>query len=554
MKQKTQSPLRLLGFITFAFGLLLSSAFGDGIYIPSKAYRKIPEVPAQRAILKWKDGVETLVISSTLDSESQELGWIIPLPSVPDTIEKETPGPLKTINFCLQPDITHEMTSVVRSVLFMVVFLNLVLAIILFRRESLWSFLLWLFLLMMIFGLCLGSLSSAGSSSGTRPGRLVAEKTASVGSYEIAILRPQKAEELSGWLSENEFASLPSKADSIMEAYIKDRWVFATIKLRRDEAGSNTPHPIRMSFRSQELIYPLMLTSLAGGSTFFELYVIGSERANCDLLKTEYCDRFNPWTSDSEGRGQEFESKTLYRGENARAKIGHQSLVQMMWPGCILTKLSGNIKSEQTTKDLRFKWETFKPQQEHYYTSLGATQTALVFFILLNGVWLFASLIMHRRRSEVKQDLYWDGWRFLPRAIAVTSVISILACMWFPKLADSEVEVRRSSEMLQRVYYYDLIEAITQNVDDHPEMLKKTEKEISEAILNAFASEDYFRRQYKRSGKALNYITGEPLVAEDGPGGFTIRKEVDAIILRVFDDSGRASRINLSDIKRATDR
>ena len=56
-----------------------SDVFGDGCYIPERAVES-PEIPAQRAVLAWKNGQETLVISSALDSESQKLGWIIPLP------------------------------------------------------------------------------------------------------------------------------------------------------------------------------------------------------------------------------------------------------------------------------------------------------------------------------------------------------------------------------------------------------------------------------------------------------------------------------------------
>ena len=65
------------------FHLAASTVLADGCYIPERAVRKIPEIAAQQAILSWKDGVETLVISSALDSESQKLGWIIPVPSAP---------------------------------------------------------------------------------------------------------------------------------------------------------------------------------------------------------------------------------------------------------------------------------------------------------------------------------------------------------------------------------------------------------------------------------------------------------------------------------------
>ena len=70
--------LRFLGVV--AMLLSASVALADGCYIPKRAVRKFPEIPAQRAVLSWAHGVETLVISSALDSEAQKLGWIIPIP------------------------------------------------------------------------------------------------------------------------------------------------------------------------------------------------------------------------------------------------------------------------------------------------------------------------------------------------------------------------------------------------------------------------------------------------------------------------------------------
>ena len=118
-----------------AYLLSASVAFGDGCYIPERAVRKIPEIAAQRAVLSWKDGVETLVISSALDSEAQTLGWIIPVPAVPTTMEKATPGALKTLDFCIQPKITHDLSQEVRATILAVFLGNLLLGTWLFKRK-----------------------------------------------------------------------------------------------------------------------------------------------------------------------------------------------------------------------------------------------------------------------------------------------------------------------------------------------------------------------------------------------------------------------------------
>src|SRR5882724_4380582 len=83
-------------------------SWADGCYFPQKATLKMPEITAQRAVLRWKNGTETLLISSALNSESQKLGWIIPLPAVPSKIEKADPGALKTLAMLTQPKIIHD--------------------------------------------------------------------------------------------------------------------------------------------------------------------------------------------------------------------------------------------------------------------------------------------------------------------------------------------------------------------------------------------------------------------------------------------------------------
>ena len=49
--------------------------FADGCYFPARAVKTIPSIPTQRALLVWRDGVETLIVSSELDSYAHELVW-----------------------------------------------------------------------------------------------------------------------------------------------------------------------------------------------------------------------------------------------------------------------------------------------------------------------------------------------------------------------------------------------------------------------------------------------------------------------------------------------
>jgi len=73
----------VLGLLTLWCG----AAAADGKYFPEMAFAESPEMPAQRALVRFKDGRETLIIEAAVNSESKGLGWVIPLPAVPDRIE-----------------------------------------------------------------------------------------------------------------------------------------------------------------------------------------------------------------------------------------------------------------------------------------------------------------------------------------------------------------------------------------------------------------------------------------------------------------------------------
>ena len=88
--------------------LCCHSALADGKFWPeTKAYRKDVGIPSQRALVRFRDGRETLVIESAAESESPGLGWVIPLPTVPDRMEVVRPGLFESLSFCLRPEITH---------------------------------------------------------------------------------------------------------------------------------------------------------------------------------------------------------------------------------------------------------------------------------------------------------------------------------------------------------------------------------------------------------------------------------------------------------------
>lgn len=515
--------------VVVALLVLASDVLADGCYIPERAIRKIPEIPAQCAVLAWKDGQETLVISSALDSESQRLGWIIPLPSVPTTIEKQSPGALKTLNFCIQPEITHDLHSGLKFAVYVFVVGNLVLATLLFREKPLGLLLIEFFFLGLLPSLMLPA-SGPMRPMASKAANVQVEKSVSVGAYDVSVLKSQKPDELNAWLTENGFSALPTAADKTIADYISKGWVFVATKLTRAESGTNAPHPIRMTFSSKEPIYPLKLTALAGGSTAFEIFVIADDRAACDLLEEEFCQRFTEekWVHTDDD--DPYEAGKYFYCEAIPQQIGHPAICSMMWNKCVVTKFAGTIDADRMTSDIRFGLTPFRPYREHFYTVQGAKQSALLMFVCLLGCWIAASMIACRKRIMEPEGLFPYLGRVLLPAIVLIAILAAGVFVCLPVLDASEVVTGRGYRFhrFSRMVVYRLKNAL----DGCPDALQGTEKEIAERLPR------YIGDREERLG-ITNPYTGADVVAEDSPGNFTIEKSPKKVIIRVYDAAGR---------------
>ena len=101
----------------FLILLLLTTTtclFADG-----KMYWKLetvnPEIPCQRALILHKDNTETLFLQSKYsipetDEELTDLGWVVPLPSVPELASMDAydaSDKFLSLNFYSRPDYTR---------------------------------------------------------------------------------------------------------------------------------------------------------------------------------------------------------------------------------------------------------------------------------------------------------------------------------------------------------------------------------------------------------------------------------------------------------------
>jgi hypothetical protein len=504
-------------------------AYADGCYFPSKAFKKLPEISAQRVLISYEENHETLLISSALNSESQKLGWLIPLPSVPKSIEKVSPGVLKSLSFFVQPKITHD--------LFRDVFAGIIIAgifiigchILLFKTKYFLDFLIVVVITALLSALTVPSLMGTGKP---RISTINIEKSARVGNYDITVLRAKKSRDISDWLIQNDFKALPDKALNIVQEYIKDNWIFVAIKLKREDKGNNAPHPIKMVFKTNKPVYPLKLTALSQSNPYFEIFIIGNQRYGSKFLKTEFCDKYNskdytPRTNSEKlpEISEKYKVLKYYEGINSNSGIGHSEITNLMNENSILTKLSGNIPFEKMLEDIYFSKMNFEPHQEHFYTVFGAVKASLVVCIKLIAIMSIIFIIMLKIKKTNQTAIKLNRKIYL--LCFLTSIaVSGIYYTFLPKL---KIDETHSEKLFFNDYFYRKTSSIMERIiKDSPSILELEKESLIKTIQKEFATRE-----------VQNLLQGGKIIYEDTPGNFILKKEKGTVIITFFDRIGK---------------
>ena len=518
--------LIILVVVTGVISHSLQNAHADGKYFPEKAYKAAPAIPSQRAILVYRNGIEKLVIESSLDGKGQEFGWVIPLPSKPKEFEKTSPGLIKTFNLVLQPDIIHDLTREIEPLWRIVLLVTFGSLIVVGAKRP--DRILWLVLLFVVFVALFSphlGIHSQGTAATDIPGVRVHD-VRQVGSYEITVLETESSRALDAWLEDNGFAGLSEEDEKIVSDYVQDGWYFVAVKLRRQGDGYSRPHPLSMSFYSNKAIYPFRLTATVGSNVYLELYVIADEQATCDVLTLEVSDAYR----FRKERKVSFSDQIVpfdFAGKTHKQNIGHTDAAKFMWDGCVVSKLCGILKPHQMDEDLVLQLKKSRPHRKRYYSRRGARDTGLA---MLLRMWCFLpvlfAVVYHRKRKERSGRSIFIKTALVP-SVLLSSMVWVLTYAALPKINVRAVPGGKGSfarVMLERRQRTTEIAVLAHDHDNFAGMGKD---EIAKLM------DDYFT-----SKNATNIYNGEPLKHEDSPGDYTIIEDERGIVWRTYSMEG----------------
>lgn len=137
-----------------------------------------------------------------------------------------------------------------------------------------------------------------GGGAGVEPVKVIELKT--VGAYQVAVISGQDAGSLKRWLDKNRF-SAPEDRNGVLESYINRGWYFVAVKVElsgganpaansgggrdgqhraqsmREQLAKGELHPLRISFETDECVFPLKISSLNNRPSDVQIYVLSSE-------------------------------------------------------------------------------------------------------------------------------------------------------------------------------------------------------------------------------------------------------------------------------------
>lgn len=354
--------------------LVVDTAFGDGKFFRRVEVSDEPGIRAQRAVISFRDGVETLIVQSDLEGADTSYGWLLPLPAEPTTIEPCPANSLTALSGILRPEIARTPQTLL---LFSFFFVPLVVFACLAwidqkarpgYRVSVSTIVLGVIFALMFASVFLPTLSRGRSGLGG----VEVLQTAKAGVYDVTVIKGQSAEEVEGWLKSNGFAAPPA-ATAILRDYVSDHWCFLAAKVSAEAEGEVTHHPLKVAFPASQAIYPLRLTGSDGEPIQLDLYVIAERRASAASMQTWVCE---PFFRDTEYRGfygYACEVPTVYESRNTPGtRIGIPVVADLMWPGCVVTRLHAKFDANDMNEDLSLAWLEPEPTRARFHSATSA--------------------------------------------------------------------------------------------------------------------------------------------------------------------------------------
>ncbi len=392
---------RFLLFVGLVWAGVAGELRADGKVLPRQEVAGPVDMPDQRALLAWHEGVQTLVIETAFVGEGAEFAWVVPLPAKPE-VEAASAGTLPAVAALMLPELRsaergHWVLAGLAA--------GLALAIWFLGWSGLWRgvrallvgciglfggglaggvfgaewigaavglLLAWwlgrhwilragrpvttfglLLLVLFLAAVLIPTTGKVRSAAGTAPvaAGLEIERRV-VGDFDVTLIAGREAGGVVRWLEENGFALGPEARAEAERQAEAGAW-FVASRLRRDfaERGRSTPAPLVFRFEAERPLYPMRLTGAGARRPLeLELFVFGPARAEVDGLRALAWGPLRRGDAAEQGAGWR-------SGQTPDSRlITHRRLLGLTEGTSTVTHLRGRLRPAGMSEDLVVVW------------------------------------------------------------------------------------------------------------------------------------------------------------------------------------------------------
>lgn len=363
--------------------ILASIAAADGMMLKVGPQPGVPDLPYQRAVVAFRDGVQTLIVESRLGGgERGDHVWVLPVPAAPERIEEVDQEYLEMLFAAGRPVVDREPKSAVPSEILLGAWVLVVLLGWLCQREPkvlqrILMFVLGSFIVAVIAGVYFPIFGSSTKDLGDL----------SVGAWDVAALEPERPEDPLAWLRTHG-AQVPEASRRVLENYRRRGWSILVMKFVR-RTPTQQPHPLRFVFPAAQPVYPMRLTGTATERLVLDLIVIGDRRAEVEGMTR--------WAT-AQGKRASGANRFYFRPHVPVASKEASDL----WQDCWLTSYRGEFSRRDMERDVSVAWSEPSYYRAEYFTIRGLRRAAMTTFALWGFVAMFvgtmAALLAPRPR------------------------------------------------------------------------------------------------------------------------------------------------------------
>ena len=235
-----------VGFV--AAGVTPAWACACGGYLPDAESRA--RAYGENALVEHDAGTEKITLSMAINGSSKKAAWIMPVPAAAEVELGET-GLFYRLDMLTRP----------KTVI----------------RKTYWPF------------RDLGIMGSRGDYAGAAPGAgsgVNVRQQMVLGPFQVARIGGSSGSAVTDWLRTNGYV-VPATLAANLTPYLTEKWEIVAVKLapRQDgESLSGATPPLRLTFASDRIVYPMRLSKGATTTQTVTVYVAAAHRVDATKL------------------------------------------------------------------------------------------------------------------------------------------------------------------------------------------------------------------------------------------------------------------------------